>query len=175
MSAAYEEIIEGETLLRQPPETRHEEICARLHAGVAESILGGTTNRRLGARSIVQFSAGTFLRPDLTLLTTDDNKPWLVAEVLSPRDHRPDTVLKKEFYERLRVPRLWMIDPRYDNIEVYHGSPYGLALRGILAQRDILTDKLIPSLQLSVAALFGIPHPDKALARSKDRGTFLRE
>ena len=27
--------------------------------------------------------------------------------------------MKKQIYEDLNLPRLWMIDPRYNNVEVY--------------------------------------------------------
>jgi len=63
--------------------------------------------------------------------------------------------MKKSIYEDARLPRLWMVDPRYDNVEVYHGSPYGLALQRILANRDPLTELLLPELSLVMAELFG--------------------
>jgi hypothetical protein len=46
------------------------------------------------------------------------------------------------------------VDPRYDNVEVYHSTEFGLQLKGILACGEVLTDKLIPQFQLAVAALF---------------------
>jgi len=73
---------------------------------------------------------------------------------VSSDDHRPDTVLKKQIYEELNIPRLWMIDPRYDNVEVYHGSQYGLMLKGILAGKEVLTEQLLPKLQVTIADLF---------------------
>jgi len=79
---------------------------------------------------------------------------WLAAEIVSPDDHRTDTVVKKQIYEDIKVPRLWMIDPRYDNAEVYHASPYGMMLKGILAGREILTETLLPEFELVVAELF---------------------
>ena len=64
--------------------------------------------------------------------------------------------VKKQVYEDLNLPRLWMIDPRYDNVEVYHGGPYGVALQQILSGREVLTENLLPGFQLSVAELFGV-------------------
>ena len=78
----------------------------------------------------------------------------LAAEIVSSDDHRPDTVLKKQLYEEAKLPRLWIIDPRYDNVEIYHGTEYGLALKGILAGREVLTEKLLPEFELAVAELF---------------------
>ena len=35
-----------------------------------------------------------------------------------------------------------MVDPRYDNVEVYHGTQYGLTLKRVLAVRELLTESL---------------------------------
>ena len=66
----------------------------------------------------------------------------------------PTRSIKKEFYEKIRVPRLWMVDPRYDNVEIYHSTEFGLALKGILAGSEILSEKLVPEFQFVIAELF---------------------
>jgi Uma2 family endonuclease len=133
MSLAYEEILEGEALLRLPPDARHEGICRRLHEHVALSVAKLSSTRLLTTRSVVQVSPGTMVRPDLALVTSATHKLWLAAEIVNSLDHQTDTVAKKAIYEEFKLPRLWMLDPRYDNLEVYHGGPYGLALKRILA------------------------------------------
>ncbi len=154
MSEPYEEILEGETYLRSSPGLRHEKICSFLHDKVAASLAEIPGSRLLPPRSVIQLTAGTLVRPDLALITTANHRLWLAAEIISSDDHRFDTVLKKSIYESTGLPRLWMIDPRYDNVEVYCGSQYGLALRQILAAREILTEKLLPALQLRISELF---------------------
>jgi hypothetical protein len=154
VSQAYEEIIGGETLLRTAPGARHERICAWLHARVAASLGANGVSRLLTPRSVVQFGPGTLLRPDLSLVTAATGKLWLAAEIVNSDDHRPDTVLKKSLYEDFKAPRLWMVDPRYDNVEIYHTTPYGLALKGILAGREMLRDSLLPEFGCSMTDLF---------------------
>jgi Uma2 family endonuclease len=156
MSLPYEEIVQGETLMRSPPGPRHERICARLHARMAGGLANHTAARLLAPRSVVQLSPGTMLRPDLALITAATGKLWLAAEIVNSEDHRPDTVLKKTIYEDYNIPRLWMIDPRYDNVELYHGTSYGLALRGILAARERLLEALLPEFEMTVAELFAV-------------------
>jgi Uma2 family endonuclease len=156
MSVIYEEIIHGETLIRSAPGTRHEKICALLHEHISAGLAANAPARLLPPRSIVQLSAGVMLRPDLALVTTATGKVWLAAEIVDSHDHRPDTVLKKGLYEDFNLPRLWMIDPRYNNVEFYHGTPYGLALKGILAGREVLQEPLLPNFQLTVSALFDV-------------------
>ena len=154
MSENYEEVIEGETTVRHGPDERHERICERLHLSLFACAANLESTRLLLPRSPVEFSSGNLFRPDLTLVTAATGKPWLAAEVIDSRDHRPDTVAKKGIYEDLRLPRLWMVDPRYNNVEVYHGTRYGLSLVGILAIREVLTEKLLPGFELKVGELF---------------------
>jgi Uma2 family endonuclease len=154
MSHAYEEIVHGETLLRAAPDTRHERICARLHQQVALIVGALTSTRLLAARSVVRLSAGTLMRPDLALVTAATGKLWLAAEIVNAHDHRPDTVMKKIVYDEIKLPRLWILDPRYDNVEIYHGSPYGLVLRQMLATSERLEEPLLPGFGITVKELF---------------------
>ena len=154
MSDPYEEILAGEVWLRMPPGTRHEQVCDRLHARVTASLPGVTTLRLLPRRTIVQVRTGTMLRPDLALVDTGTGRLWLAAEMINPGDHRPDTVSKKALYEDLNVPRLWMVDLRYHNVEVYHAGDYGLALKTILAGQEPLEDGLLPRLRVTMTELF---------------------
>jgi Uma2 family endonuclease len=154
MSVFYEEIIRGEALRRSPPGSRHELICSRLHSCVGASLDPGGPSRLLPPRSIVSISPGVLLRPDLALVAAATGKTWLAAEIVNSQDHRIDTVTKKGIYEETGLPRLWMIDPRYDNVEVYHSHPYGLVLHQILAGKQVLTETLLPGFQIEIEALF---------------------
>ncbi len=154
MSESYAETLGGALLMRRAPGERHEIICARLHQCVYASVANLASTRLLTRRSEVQLSSDTLVRPDLALVTVATGRMWLAAEIVSSDDHRTDTVVKKDIYEQVKLPRLWMIDPRYDNVEIYHGSEYGLILKGILAGRDLLTEKLLPEFEMAVADLF---------------------
>ena len=156
MPDAYQEILYGEKFTRCPPGPHHETICNRLHALLAECLERVVTSRLLPIRDSVELGPRTILRPDLTLITSATGKPWLIGEVIDSEDHHTDTVLKKTIYEECKLPRLWMIDPRYNNVEIYHGTPYGLSLKHILAQRDELTEALIPELHLPIPELFAL-------------------
>lgn len=94
------------------------------------------------------------VRPDLALVAAATGKLYLAAEIIHSGNHRADTVVKKSIYEDINVPRLWMIDPRYDNLEIYEGTSYGLALRGIIAGAETVRETILPRLRLTVAELF---------------------
>lgn len=159
MSMPYAETLCGEMVMRSAPGRRHEIICTRLHQYLRASVANLSSARLLPPRTRISLRPDLALCPDLALLAAANGKLWLAAEIVNSEDHRPDTVVKKQIYEEIRLPRLWMIDPRYDNVEVYHSSPYGLALKGILAGRDILTESLLPEFEIAIAKLFETPSP----------------
>ncbi len=154
VSQPYEEILEGATLPRSAPGERHEKILARLHREMAASVNGLAATQLLAPRAQVQVARTTMLCPDLALVTAVSGKLFLAVEIVSRDDHRADTVVKKEIYEQLRVPRLWMVDPRYDNVEIYHSFEFGLQLKGILAGSEVLQEKLVPQFKMSIADVF---------------------
>ena len=161
MSLPYEEVLEGATLPRSAPGARHEVICERLHAAMAASVANLGSTQLLVPRTKIRVSHATTICPDLALIATATGKLWLAVEIVHTGDHHADTVIKKEVYEQIRVPRLWMVDPRYDNVEIYHSTEFGLALKGILAGSEILAEKLVPEFQYVIAELFATPkdHP----------------
>ena len=159
MSATYAEILNGAALARRAPGERHELICRRLHQWVRASVADFAGTRLLAPRAEVRLSLKHTVRPDMALVAAATGKMWLAAEIVSSDDHQPDTVIKKQIYEEVRLPRLWMIDPRYDNVEVYHSSEYGLTLKSILAGRELLTERLLPEFQLTISELFAVPSP----------------
>jgi Uma2 family endonuclease len=156
MSRPYEEILEGETFPRSAPGERHEKILQRLQRELAAGVNGLAATQLLSPRSQVPVSRLTLLCPDLALVTAATGKLFLAVEIVSRDDHKADTVMKKEIYEQIRVPRLWMIDPRYDNVEVYHSFEFGLKLQGILAGNEILEEKLLPQFKMTVRDLFAV-------------------
>jgi Uma2 family endonuclease len=154
MSQSYEEVIEGTKLTRAAPGIRHELICGRLHKSVHAGVANFAGTRLLAPRTEIQLSVQTKICPDLALVTATNGKLWLAVEIVSLEDHRTDTVIKKQIYEDVKLPRLWMIDPRYDNVEVYHASEYGMVLKAMLAGREVLSEKLLPEFELNVEELF---------------------
>jgi len=165
MTHPYDETLNGSPLVRPAPGDRHEQICARLHQFIRASVANLSSTRLLPPRSSVRLSSDNVVRPDLALVATATGKLWLVAEIVSSEDHAPDTVVKKQIYEEIKLPRLWMIDPRYDNVEIYHASQYGLVLKSILAGSEILSDKLLPEFEITMTELF-----KAAAARGPENG-----
>ena len=121
---------------------------------MAAGVNGLAAMQLLPPRTRVQVTRTTTLCPDLALVTAATNKLFLAVVIVSREDHHYDTVTKKEIYEQLRLPRLWMVDPRYDNVETYHAFEFGLQLKSILAGSEILSEKLVPHFKVTIADLF---------------------
>jgi Uma2 family endonuclease len=132
-------------------------ICDRLHAAMRASVANLNSTQLLAPRTRLPVARATAICPDLALITLATGKLWLAVEIVQTGDHHADTVIKKEVYEKIRVPRLWMVDPRYDNVEVYHCTEFGLKLMGILAGSEVLSEKLVPEFQFTIADLFAVP------------------
>lgn len=162
MSEPYEELLLGETVQRRPPPAEHELLVARLHDLVARALPLNSALRLLPPRSELLLGEHSVLRPDLAIIRTDQPAAtaidaaelYLVAEVLLPGDHHADTVVKKQLWADARLPRLWMVDPRYLNVEVYGLGEFGFTLTDILAHHHPLTDPHLPGMSCTMDDLF---------------------
>lgn len=157
MPEPYEEQIGGEWLLRLPPRPSHEALCERLHLYMGRVVASLRSTTLLPMREQVALSDQHRFRPDLALVASSTGKLWLAVEVISQEDHHADTVLKKMVYEEIHLARLWIVDPRYENVEVYHGNPYGLSLKETLMVKETLAEPLLPGFVLPVTDLFHPP------------------
>jgi Uma2 family endonuclease len=161
MSDAYEEVIQAEPFYRRPPSIAHEILVDRLHRLVGAALPLNSTLQLLPPRTALVLAEHTAIRPDLTVIRVPPGAEidhaaqlYLVAEVLLPGDHHVDTVVKKQLWADAKLPRLWMVDPRYLNVEVYGCGEYGFTLGDILANRHALTDPHLPGLSCPMDELF---------------------
>lgn len=154
MADRYVEVIDGESFVRAAPGERHEQVLRRLRQHLLQWWPEHSPARLLEARDSIQVDGTSRLCPDLAVVTVAQRKLLLAVEVIAGGDHHLDTVAKKECYERARIPRLWMVDTRYDNVEAYECSPHGLRLRGMLAGNEPLTEQLLPGFEMVVRELF---------------------
>ncbi|MEI6860783.1 MAG: Uma2 family endonuclease [Verrucomicrobiota bacterium] len=159
MPNTYEEVLDGEACLRLAPAEPHELLCNRLHAWVRAALPPNSSLSLPPRRTPVELPGGDRVCPDLTLTHTADGRLYLAVEVLQPGDHHRDTVVKKDLYLAHSLPRLWLVDSRYHNVEVYGTGQFGFRLESILAHADALTDPALPGFTRTMADLFARPCP----------------
>lgn len=83
--------------------------------------------------------------------------PDLAVEVRSPSTWRYDTGAKKETYERLGLPELWLVDSKTEVVAVHRRSSSGVETFDEtleLGHGETLTSSLLPGFSLSIDALF---------------------
>ena len=108
----------------------------------------------LAPRTQVEVARNTAIRPDLALIATATGKLFWLRKLSAVTITGRIPSLKRKFTNRFEFPRLWMVDPRYDNVEIYHSTEFGLQLKGILAGSEILSEKLLPEFQIVIKELF---------------------
>ena len=154
MTEPYQERIDHETFIRGPLNAPHELTCDRLHAWVSRHLPANSALKLLPRRTSLTLRPGDEICPDLALVRRDDEQLYLAVEVLQPGDHHTDTVLKKQLYSDCRAPRLWIVDSRYQNVEIYATCTLGFRLESILASNETLTDAALGGIIYPVADLF---------------------
>ncbi len=110
-------------------------------------------------RTPLELRPGCRVAPDLALTRAADGWLCLAVEVIQPGDHHRDTVVKKQLYMDCRLPRLWIVDSRYHNVEIYGTGEFGFRLETILANHHPLTDPDLPGFSRTMDELFAKPCP----------------
>jgi Uma2 family endonuclease len=116
-------------LKKSAPSPQHQNISMNL------SIQLGTFIKNSGLGKLFAVPIDVFLndtnavQPDLVFVAKENQEmvtndgimgvPDLVVEIISPSSVLKDSVDKKNLYERLNVKEYWIIDPQYQDIEVY--------------------------------------------------------
>ena len=143
MADPYEEVLDGRPLIRGPINGPHELLCDRLHLWVAQNLPHNSALQLLRRRTLVKLRPDTEIRPDLALMWRNAPRLYLAVEVLQNSDRHPDTVTKKTILAACLVPRLWIVDGRYQNIEIYITTGGHFRLETILTGNDLLSDSAL--------------------------------
>jgi len=156
------ELIDGELYMSPAPNTRHQDVLGRLFLAIASRLANEGGGRVFFAPFEVHLFGKDAVQPDLIFVSDADSEvvteakisgvPTLVVEVLSSssRDRR----IKKDLYERYRVPEYWILDPITDQVEIYSLTVEGYGEPQILKPPELLKTPLIPGLSLNLSDIF---------------------
>ena len=162
----FTELIDGE-LVVDTPSMRHQDIVQWLIIELALFSRRHPDLGRPGLELATTISDDSVYLPDLWWTTPahtpalDTNRhvapPDLVIEVRSPTTWAKDLGTKKNGYEAIGVPELWLIDTQGERVLVFRRSSpatptFDLALE--FTEGDTLTTPLVPGLQIDVTAIF---------------------
>jgi Uma2 family endonuclease len=162
---AYYELINGYLMKKSAPRPQHQNISMYL------SIEIGTFVKNRGLGKLFASPIDVFLddlnavQPDLVFIPTENQAmitddgiigiPDLMIEIISPSSVLRDRVDKKNLYERLNVKEYWIIDPQYQDIEIYsvQNGRYEL-YSGVTMFEGELKSTIFEGLTIDLAELF---------------------
>lgn len=118
------EIVDGVLLVNASPVPDHQEVALELWRLLRDHAPADL--RVLAAPLDVVLADDTVVEPDVLVGRREDFSarnlpavPVLVVEVLSPSTSTVDRNLKKDRYERARIPSYWLVDPATLDLTIY--------------------------------------------------------
>jgi Uma2 family endonuclease len=169
------EILGGELVVQNAPDTNHALIVAELTGVLLEAQNAGYGYALTGPYAVAfdfprhGMAAEDVTHPDLLFVASAREAaisqrflggvPDLVIEVLSPYNRERDLVEKLEVHRRSGVPYYWIVDPPARAIRQYTlvGEPYQAGEYGppaTLGEGDMLACPLFPGVSAPVARIF---------------------
>ncbi len=133
------EIIDGEHYMTPAPETYHQTLSRRIQFQLYQQIEERELGFVFNAPTDVQLSEIDIVQPDLLVILASRKSiispkkvigpPDLVIEILSASTERKDRELKRDLYQKAKVPEYWLMDPEDQQITVYRlkGGSYETA------------------------------------------------
>jgi Uma2 family endonuclease len=161
------ELIDGEHYVTASPNTRHQQILARLHLMIG----GWLESHRIGQTFFAPYDIVLtnidIVEPDLMYFSnaraaevlTDlhaRGAPELVVEVGSPGTRKRDETIKRRLYQRQGVSEYWIVDPKLEVVRVFRreGLSFGRVVELTRESGDTLTTPLLPGLQMPLSKIF---------------------
>jgi Uma2 family endonuclease len=159
------EIIDGEHYVSAAPFIRHQRVVQRLGLRLGNYVEAHPVGEILPAPTDVILSPHDIVEPDLLFISNErsaiveekniQGAPDLVVEIHSGSSRRIDRGVKKQAYEQWGVLEYWMLDPERKEAEVWERTAEGLLRqRALLSKDDVLTTRLLPGLEISLAEIF---------------------
>ncbi len=161
----YYELINGYIMKKSVPRPQHQRISMRLSIQLGIFIRENRIGELFASPIDVFLDDLNAVQPDLVFIPTEKQAmitddgiigiPDLMIEIISPSSVIRDRVDKKNLYERLNVKEHWIIDPQYQDIEVYtiQNGRYEL-YSGVTMFEGALKSTIFEGIAINLAELF---------------------
>ncbi len=159
------ELVDGVLYMAPAPNIRHQnavlEVASHFRTHVKLTGLGQV----LTAPTDVQLAVDTVVQPDVIVILKEHldrmketrivGAPDLVVEVASPGTITYDRREKYDTYALHGVSEYWLVDPKYQTVEVLTLENGRYVLFGLFKQQEYLRSKVVPSMsEVRVEQLF---------------------
>ena len=161
------ELIDGEHYVTAAPNLKHQTAVGNLFLELGGFVRARKLGRVWPAPIDVVLSDNDVVQPDVVFLAKDRmslaaggdkiyGAPDLVAEVLSPRTEKTDSITKRHLYEKYGVREYWIVDPELETAEVYRlwDGRFRRAAELSAERGDVLKSPLFPGLEILLAEIF---------------------
>ncbi|MBF0458309.1 MAG: Uma2 family endonuclease [Nitrospirae bacterium] len=159
------EIINGEEIMGPSPFGKHQDIVLN----IVKIILSFLENNDVGKLCLAPLDvifedAMNRLQPDIIFIKKENmaifqdwirGVPDMVCEIVSPGSYRKDTAIKKEIYERYRVPEYWIVIPELQTVEILTIEKDKYQIHSIAELHGVVSSKVIEGLQVNIKDIFG--------------------
>lgn len=160
------ELIDGDLYMNPSPTVTHQVISRNLIVLLDSHVRGARCGLVLGAPLDVVLGEGekrSVVQPDILFVSNERasivtdaeivGAPDLVVEILSPNTKGRDVGIKRALYARSGVHEYWIVDPRFECIDVLFGEG-GSERRMRYEVTDRLVSAAVPGFELAVADVF---------------------
>lgn len=160
------ELIHGKIVKRASPNTPHQEVSFKLSVEFGIYNKQKKLGRFFTAPYDVYFDEHTAgVQPDLLFVSHERDfiihpgngivgTPDLVVEIVSPGSVDKDRNLKKEVYEEFAIREYWVVDPKWQSVEVYRMENNRYHLFSFAEKEGMIKSSVLPDFELEVSLIF---------------------
>ncbi|MEO5359238.1 MAG: Uma2 family endonuclease [Nitrospirota bacterium] len=158
------EIINGEEIMGPSPFGKHQDVVLKLVKIILFYLEKNDVGKLcLSPLDVILEDAINRLQPDIIFIRKDHmaifqdwirGVPDMVCEVVSPGSYKKDAIIKREIYERYRVPEYWIVIPELLTIEILTIENDRYITHSIAELNGVVTSKVIDGLQVNIEDIF---------------------
>ncbi|MBF0555804.1 MAG: Uma2 family endonuclease [Nitrospirae bacterium] len=158
------EIINGEEIMGPSPFGKHQDIVLKLVKTILFHLEKNDVGKLcLAPLDVIFEDAINRLQPDIMFIRKENmaifqdwirGVPDMVCEIVSPGTYRRDTAVKREIYERYRVPEYWIVIPDLLTIEILTIENDKYITHSVAELEGVVTSKVIEGLKVNIKDIF---------------------
>ncbi|MBF0463945.1 MAG: Uma2 family endonuclease [Nitrospirae bacterium] len=158
------EIINGVEIMGPSPFDKHQDIVGNLYDIIRQHVRTNKLGKVYLSPLDVIFEEGiNRVQPDILFIRKENmpivqgwvrGVPDMVCEIVSPWSYERDTLIKRDIYERYRVPEYWIVLPEFMSVQILTIENEKYKLHSVAAIEGTVTSKVIEGLQVDIKDIF---------------------
>ena len=162
----YYELINGKILKKQAPTPDHQSVSGEINEIIRNFVKQNQLDKVFYSPIDVFFDNYNHTQPDILFIKKERNfiitshgiegVPDLIVEIISPSSIKTDRNDKFNLYLEFGVSEYWIVDPRYQSIEIHVLENGKYVLRSFATVTGIVQSKVLEGLNLEIAPIFSV-------------------